>query len=346
MRDDVVIDGSAGEGGGQVLRSALALSLATGRALRIERVRARRERPGLLRQHLTAVEAAARIGDAEVEGAVLRSQQVAFRPRGVRAGRYRFAVGTAGSAALVLQTVLLPLCLAGAPSEVVVEGGTHAPWAPPWDFLERTFLPLVRRMGFDADGRIERRGFHPAGGGRIRVAIGPHGPLAPLDLRERGAVRRLSARILHARIPLHVAHRERDALLATDRFRPSDVAIEEALDSPGPGNAVVLVVECEHVVEVFTAFGRIGVRAEAVAAEAVAEMEAYLASGVPAGPHLADQLLLPMALGAGGTFRTVAPTTHASTNCDVIAAFLGARPQFLPEEGGTFRAVVAPRAGR
>src|SRR5262249_42087340 len=157
-----------------------ALSLVTQRPFRIERIRAKRKKPGLLRQHLTAALAAARIGCAEMIGAELGASALEFRPQGVVPGDYTFSVGTAGSATLGLQTILPPLLVARAPWRLVLEGGTHNPQAPPWDFLERAFLPLIRRMGPRVETTLERHGFYPAGGGRFRVAIEPVARLAPL----------------------------------------------------------------------------------------------------------------------------------------------------------------------
>src|SRR5262245_17125561 len=169
----IIIDGSSGEGGGQILRTALALSLVTGTPFRIQKIRAGRPKPGLLRQHLTAVQAAVEVGSASASGAELGSQELSFWPGKVRAGAYRFAIGPAGSACLVVQTVLPPLLLAGGPSSLVVEGGTHNPFAPPWDFLARAFFPLLQRMGARVSTTLERHGFFPAGGGRLRVEIEP-----------------------------------------------------------------------------------------------------------------------------------------------------------------------------
>jgi RNA 3'-terminal phosphate cyclase (ATP) len=318
----ITIDGSTGEGGGQMLRTALALSLVTGKPVRIENVRAGRQRPGLMRQHLTAVRAAAAVGDAEVEGATLGSTSVDFRPRVLRPGRHEFAVGTAGSTTLVLQTVLLPLLLASAPSEVVIEGGTHNTQAPPFDFLARAFLPLLARMGAKVDLRLERAGFYPAGGGRIVAAIEPVSRLVPLELFARGEIRRTGARALLANLPHGIGIRELDIVRKRLAW-PGDTLVVEANDeAPGPGNVLLLEIESDHVTEVFTGFGQPNVRAEAVAERVVAEAREYLASGAPVGIHLADQLLLPLALAGAGGFRTLAVTPHTTTNADVIRRFL------------------------
>src|SRR5216684_863631 len=184
----IVIDGSQGEGGGQVLRTSLALSLVTGKPFRIENIRAKREKPGLLRQHLTAVNAATKVSDAAVEGAQLGATTLTFVPRAVRSGDYRFAIGTAGSTTLVLQTILLPLAIAAEPSTLAIEGGTHNPHALPFEFLENAFIPLLRRMGAGVELELVRPGFYPAGGGEIRVRITPLRRLGPLHIEERGEI--------------------------------------------------------------------------------------------------------------------------------------------------------------
>src|SRR5438874_10033599 len=185
----LIIDGSEGEGGGQILRTSLALSLVTGQPFRIERIRAKRQKPGLLRQHLTGVEAARTVGCAEVVGGALNSQTLEFRPGVVTPGNYRFAVGTAGSATLVLQTVLPSLLTASGTSTLTLEGGTHNPLAPPFDFLARSFMPLIHRMGPSVELELRAAGFYPAGGGRFHTRIEPAKRLFPLVLNERGAIR-------------------------------------------------------------------------------------------------------------------------------------------------------------
>jgi RNA 3'-terminal phosphate cyclase (ATP) len=320
----LTIDGSRGEGGGQILRSSLALALATGTPFRIERIRAGRAKPGLMRQHLTALEAATAVGGASVEGAAIGSQEVVFRPSGVRAGTYRFAVGTAGSAGLVLQTVLLALATAGGSSALILEGGTHNPHAPPFDFLAGAFLPLLRRMGARVEARLERAGFYPAGGGRMAIEIGEAFALTPLNLPTRGATLRRRARALVSRLPRQIGDRELAVVRSQLGWAADElevVVLDEGM--AGPGNVLLLEIESAHVTEVFTGFGEVGVRAEAVAEQAAQEARRYLAADVPVGPHLADQLLLPLALAGGGRFRTVPLTRHATTNIEVIRQFLG-----------------------
>ncbi|MBN1203799.1 MAG: RNA 3'-terminal phosphate cyclase [Myxococcaceae bacterium] len=317
----VRIDGSKGEGGGQVLRTSLALSLVTGTPFQMVNIRAGRQKPGLLRQHLTAVKAAAEVGAAEVTGAELGSRELTFKPRALSAGNYSFAVGTAGSATLVLQTVLPALMLASGPSTLMLEGGTHNPAAPPFDFLEKAYLPLVRRMGPKVEAVLERYGFFPAGGGKFRVSVEP-APLRPLTLLERGAVKRRQATALIAQLPFDVAKRELAAVERVLKWKPTELRTEELKRSTGPGNVLWLEVESEHVTEVFTAFGERGVRAEEVAERAAGAARRYLEAEVPVGENLCDQLLLLLALAKGGTFRTLPLDGHSETQLHTFSNFL------------------------
>jgi RNA 3'-terminal phosphate cyclase (ATP) len=297
----------------------------------------------LLRQHWTAVEAAAAVGGAEVAGAALGSRTVEFRPTTLRPGDHRFAVGTAGSATLVLQAVLPALLTAAGSSRLVLEGGTHNPHAPPFEFLARTFLPLVSRLGAAVEARLVRRGFYPAGGGLIEVSVRPAAALRPLELLERGPVRAVSAVAIAARLPRHVARRELDALAGELPLSASSA--EEDRSSPGPGNALVVTIESESVTEVVTAFGERGVPAETVAHRAAAEAKAYLAAGVPVGVHLADQLMVPLALAGGGAYRTLPLSPHAVTNIEVVRRFLDVSVE-AATEGGVCRVEMAGPAGR
>jgi RNA 3'-terminal phosphate cyclase (ATP) len=343
MTKDILIDGAAGEGGGQLLRTSLALSLVTGRPFRIERIRAGRPKPGLLRQHLTAVQAAAAVSGARVAGADLGSRELRFEPSPVRGGDYRFAVGTAGSATLVFQTVFPALLGAQSPTRLVLEGGTHNPFAPTFEFLAKTFLPLLRRMGATVSARLEAYGFYPAGGGRFVVEIEPAGQLQPLTLLERG-VSRVSARALVASLPETIAKRELSIVrerLGLDRLVCHPVTVD---GSRGPGNVMTITIESEHVTEVVTGFGVKGVAAEKVASDVCDEAAAYLSLDVPVGNHLADQLLLPMALGRGGTFRTLKPTAHTETNANVIRRFLPVSIAIEHEAAGAYRITVGTAA--
>jgi RNA 3'-terminal phosphate cyclase (ATP) len=336
----LTIDGSQGEGGGQILRSSLALSLVTGRPFRITRIRAGREKPGLMRQHLAAVQAAAKVGGAKVSNAALGSTELVFEPGYVRPGEYHFAIGTAGSASLVLQTVLPPLLTADDPSRLTIEGGTYNMHAPPFDFVARTFVPVLNRLGLKLKVKQRRPGFYPAGGGCIEVDIAARSAWAPLGLTERGRLRGRSARALVARLPVSIAERELRVIRRKLGWDEDELQAEEVRDSRGPGNVMMLTLCYDHVTEVFTGFGARGVRAEQVARSAMDEACRYLDCDAPVGEHLADQILLPLALGAGGTFRTTALTDHTTTNIAVLRTFLDLDIETREEPAGTWRISV------
>ncbi len=337
----ITIDGAEGEGGGQVLRNALALALVTGRPFAISNIRAGRDKPGLMRQHLTAVEAACAISGSTCDGAAVGAADLVFHPGATRAGDYHFAVGTAGSTGLVLQTVLMPLLLVEGPSRLVLDGGTHAMAAPPFDFIERCFLPVVNRMGPRVTARLVCHGFYPRGGGRIEVEIVP-APLHPVDCLERGALTATSATVLIAGLPFDIATRELEAARGLLDW-PEDAFTSQVLDAErGPGNALMLEARFEQGCEIVTGFGRIGTSAESLARTAAQRMAGFLATPAFAGPYLADQLLLPFALAGGGNFTTVKPSGHSLTAAEVIARFTGLRCRFTQQADGSHLVVVGP----
>lgn len=338
------IDGSMGEGGGQLLRSSLALSLLTGAPFRITKIRAGRARPGLMRQHLVAVLAAAKIGGAKVTGDELGSTEISFEPRAIAGGDHAFAIGGAGSTTLVFQTILLPLLLgtpAGtAPCTLTFDGGTHNPMAPPFEFLQRAFLPVLARMGGRVEVTLERHGFYPAGGGRFTAVVHRAPALTRLDLLHRGEVRATSATAVLAQVAPSVGLRELDVLAARlgwDRAACKPAMVERP---HGPGNVLMATVESAEVTEMFTGFGERGVRAETVAEAVAHEAARYIEANVPVGEHLADQLLLPMALGAGGVFRTVKPSQHCLTQIELLKLFLGTEITTTEETEGAWRIEV------
>lgn len=315
----ITIDGSMGEGGGQILRTALSASMITGKPFHIERIRARRRRPGLLHQHLTAVRAAGEISGAKMEGGELGSESLTFHPDEVQRGSYHFAIGTAGSTGLILQTLLVPLLGCGGESELFIEGGTHNEGAPPFEFLDLAFSPVLRIMGADFRLSLLRPGFYPAGGGQIRAVI-RGAAWRPLELTTRGSVLAVWARALVARLPISIA--ERELALVRDRLGwPRDRLTAETVEADGPGNVVLAAVESENITEVFTGFGRRGLPAEEVSTSVIDRVQDYLDANVPVGPHLADQLLLPLAQSGGGRFLTFEPTAHFRTNVEVLGHF-------------------------
>lgn len=318
----IEIDGAQGEGGGQVLRSALSLSMCTGQPFRIKNIRGNREKPGLMRQHLTAVRASVEICDATVTGDEVGSRDLTFSPGAVKAAQYTFSIGTAGSCTLVLQTILPPLLTANAPSLVRITGGTHNKAAPPVDFLERSFLPLVERMGPKVSLTLVRHGFYPRGGGEIEAVVTPVQSLAPLSLLTRGQRIGGFAEAYIAAVPLHVAKRELEIVGNSLNWAPEQLHVRGLAGDVGPGNALTITIQHEAVTEVFTGFGAKGLSAEDVAKGATQRARAYLAADIAVGPHLADQLLLPMALAGGGEFTTLPVTQHFLSHVAIIRAFL------------------------
>jgi RNA 3'-terminal phosphate cyclase (ATP) len=328
---DITIDGSQGEGGGQILRSSVALSAITGKSLRVVNIRAGRKKPGLMRQHLTSVQAAAQICNAEVIGATAGASEITFLPQEVQAGCCHLRVGTAGSAMLVLQTVVPPLLTADAPSTVTVEGGTHNMMAPPFDFLARSWVPLIERMGPCVSARIERYGFYPAGGGRVVCEIAPSPTLAGFDLLDAGRVQDRRLRVLISNLSRGIAEREIKQALRKLNW-PAAVSQIEHVESNGPGNVLLAELECENVGAVFCGFGKIGVRAEQVADGVVRNIRSWMKSQAPVGPFLADQLMLPLAISAaqsqdcsvrrGGSFLTGPLTEHSRTQMELLPVFL------------------------
>jgi RNA 3'-terminal phosphate cyclase (ATP) len=329
----IELDGSVGEGGGQILRTSLTLAMITGRPFRIRQIRARRSKPGLMRQHLVAVQAAAQICGAEVRGAAVGSQELEFVPGKIRGGDYRFAIGTAGSCTLVLQTVLPALLMAGQPSTLHLSGGTHNPMAPPVQFLQRAFCRLLAEMGAQVDVRLERFGFYPAGGGEVIASVVPCAQLRPRTWMERGERKAAYAECFTAGIPSRVAQRELECVGKAMNWGEEQLLARRLPDDQGPGNALMLTLDYEHTTEVFTAFGEKSVSAENVAREAVQRARQYLCSKAAVSEYLGDQLMLPLALAGGGGFTVDEVSMHARTNAGVIELFLPVRFEFARHEG-------------
>lgn len=321
----IELDGAAGEGGGQILRTALSLSMITGQPFRITNIRAARARPGLLRQHLVAVQAAARICGADVGDVAVGAQTLVFVPGAIRAGEYAFAIGSAGSSTLVLQTVLPALLLAGQPSRITVTGGTHNSMAPPSHFLERAYGRMLAAMGAEVAFELRRFGFYPAGGGELVATVQPCAGLQPLDLLERGARLHGYAESFVAGVPESVARRELECIGQGMGWGEAQLRCHRLPAEMGPGNVLLLTLEHERVTEVFAGFGEKMVRAETVARQTLERARRYIASGAAVSECLADQLMLPMALAGAGSFTTDVLSSHARTNAQVIARFLPVR---------------------
>ncbi|MCL2624835.1 MAG: RNA 3'-terminal phosphate cyclase, partial [Planctomycetaceae bacterium] len=332
-------DGSQGEGGGQILRSSLALSLVTGKPFCMENIRAGRKKPGLSRQHLTAVHAATEIGAADVTGDGIGSMRLTFRPQKIKPGDFHFSVGTAGSTTLVLQTVLPALMLAEKPSTLRLTGGTHNPFAPPLDFLVKAYLPLLAKIGPQVETKLVRPGFYPAGGGEFHATIVPTKTLKPLQLVKRDKIVRHGVRLLFAHLPFPVVERERREIMQKTDWDESVFEICEMPNSRGPGNLVMIEAESSDVCELFTGFGEVNVPAEKVARDALEQYRRYLAANVPVGVYLADQLMLPLGiaahLGAGPSeFLTHDLSLHGITHIDIIKRFLNIDMELVRHDNG------------
>ncbi|NIO68891.1 MAG: RNA 3'-phosphate cyclase [Anaerolineae bacterium] len=348
----ITIDGSYGEGGGQVLRTSLTLAALLGEPVRIENIRAKRPKPGLQAQHLTGVLATAQICNAELKGAELGSQTLTFTPQSpLQAGDYTFDVaearkgGSAGSTSLVFQTLLLPLAFTDGDSHLTIRGGTHVAWSPPFHYLQHVYLPTLARMGIEATVEINQWGWYPIGGGEIRARVKGQGirdggaspipyPLSPVTLVERGELKRLWGISALSNLPAHIAQRQKrqaERLLRERGFTP-EIEIVDA-PSPGQGTVVFLVAEFENVVAGFTSYGARGKRAEKVAEEACREFIQYYDSGQALDKHLADQLILPMSLAAGQSgFTTCEVTQHLLTNVGVVERLMGVKAEIEGKE--------------
>jgi RNA 3'-terminal phosphate cyclase (ATP) len=321
--ETIYIDGSVGEGGGQVLRTSLTLAVITGKHLHIEKIRANRPKPGLGKQHLVCVEAAREICGAKCAGAKLGSTSLDFEPGGVQAGNYQFDIGSAGSASLVIQTILPVLFTAPEASAVIVTGGTHNSWAPPYDFLKESFLPAIKTMGFKVDCRLLRYGFYPAGGGQIASDIKPGGenPEKIIELCQPMVNPKIHAVVYTAKLPNRVVQRQR-RLIAESGLPIAGFEHIEVMDSAGPGNCVVVRVVCNNRTTVLTGFGSRGKPSEKVIDEVVTETRDFISSGAAIDHYLADQLLIYMAMRKGGRFTTNQLSKHLTTNMEVIKKFL------------------------
>jgi len=314
----IQLDGT--EGGGQMLRTALSLSMVTGQPFRMVNIRGKRSRPGLMRQHLTCVKAACAISDGVADGAELKSQELVFRPGKMSGGEYSFSIGTAGSTLLLFQTLLPALLHAEEPSTLLLEGGTHNPLAPPFEFIERVFLPQLRKMGGNAEIVLERTGFAPAGGGLVRCHIQPGGKLEPLHLLEIGEPTGYRITVLMRNLRRNIA--ERMIAAALPHLPDAETLVDVREDGPGQGVCCLCEVTLPHSTEILTGFGELQVTAEKIGHRTGRALSQFVQSRAPVSPHLADQLLLPMALAGGGSFLTTLPDDHVRTNISVIEKFL------------------------
>ena len=343
--ESVVIDGMYGEGGGQIIRTALSLAAVTGREVEIVNIRAGRSKPGLQPQHLASVRAAAMLCDAEVSGAAAGSMRLTFHPHAKpRADSYHLEVGTAGATALVLQTALLPLALADGPSQLRVTGGTHVPHAPVIEYLEAVYLPMLRRLGISANCSYSRAGFYPRGGGEVSAEVAPCRKLKCLDLTVRGKLQSVKAVVLTSELPDHVGERGQAAVEHSLKGIGRRVEIvQRRQPSAGPGAAVIITATCENGSGGFSALGERGKPMERVAEEACKAFLRWWKSGAACDEHLGDQLVLPAAL-AGGESRWTVPevTEHLQTVLWVVGQLLPVEAEITGREDGTQQVMLRP----
>lgn len=317
-----MLDGAIGEGGGQILRSALALSVITQKPFKIINIRAKRAKSGLMRQHLTAVKAAKTISNAQSIGDEINSQNIEFYPKEIQSGEFNFKVSTAGSALLVFQTILYPLLYAKAASQVRIEGGTHNAMAPTFDYINQIFLSHLNTLGAKVSGHLENYGFYPAGGGVCKFLIEPISHWKQKQFGLRGKTKKIKIVVLLANLPIRIAQREIDFLSKSLIDYRVDSEIVELNNISGAANVIQVMIENEYGHELFVGFGEKRKRAEQVAQELLGEIKNYLEGDVLMGPYIADQLLIPMALSGSGGFLTTELSQHTITNIDIIKKIL------------------------
>ncbi len=343
MANVVEIDGSFGEGGGQILRTTLALAALTGRPVRIYNIRAKRPRPGLQRQHLVSVKAVAELSSARVEGLRLGSTEIVFHPGPIRGGRFKFDIGTAGSVTLVLQAVLPVAAFAPSPVHLWIRGGTDVPWSPPVDYVRFVLRRLLEKMGYFFDINLRRRGHYPKGGGIVEVEVAqPPRRLAPVELAERGALLYIEGLSHAVRLPRHVAERQARAAEAMIRSSLPDIPVKIEIEwyepnrDPhlGPGSGIVVWAVGQRSVLGGDALGAKGKPAEKVGEEAARKLIEDLKTGKGLDRHASDMMITYAAVACGRSVLGGAKLTkHAWTNLYVVKRILPEiRADFI--EGG------------
>lgn len=321
------IDGSTGEGGGQVLRTCLSLSLITGQSFKITNIRKGRKSPGLKAQHLKAVEVAAEVGRATVYGADPNSTTVTFSPKTIQPGNIECKIGTAGSTSLVLQTIILPLSMGNAASSISITGGTHVPWAPSFDFLKYHWMQYLIKLGIDISLVMDMAGFYPRGGGRIHAIVRPTDSILPLNLTHRGALKQIRGLSAVANLDRRIAERQRAQILhrLSDHYPLNDIRILQ-LPSKFKGTTVCLICDFEYTQCCYFALGELGKPAERVADEVIEKIEYFLSTDAAIDEYLADQILLPLTIAKSESyFSTSKITRHLLTNAEIIQEFIPVR---------------------
>ena len=339
----VEIDGSFGEGGGQILRTSLSLSCLTGKPFRIFNIRKNRRKPGLQPQHLTSVRAAKIVSGAKTKGDEIGSSSLVFEPAGCRPGEYAMDIGTAGSTSLVLQTVVPALLFAGDESRITLTGGTHVPMSPPFDYLAGVYGLALKRLGLDVRFRIEKYGFYPKGGGKVQAEVRPAEGVRPLVAFDRGRLQKLTGVSAVGNLPESIAKRQKDALTETLRTASNIVAEVrvESVPTLGTGTFVFLLAEYEGAVAGFSSIGVRGKRAEVVGAEAARQFLDYHESGAALDMHLADQLAVFLSMAEGvSSFTTESISQHLLTNLETVRKFRDFDYRIEGSEKGPGRVII------
>lgn len=339
MPATIQIDGSQGEGGGQILRTALALSMITGQAFELINIRAGRKKPGLMRQHLVCVQASQHISQAYVEGAELHSQRLYFTPQHVQSGKYQFQIGSAGSTTLVLQTLLPALLLQNEASDLTISGGTHNPLAPTADFIEHCFLPALEKLGIEVEFKLNKAGFFPIGAGEIQIKIQPWQHRNKLNLLDRGTLQSTEAfaAVLNLSEEAQIAQRE---LATLNKGLKLDTQQQFHLNGISQGNTAYVKVEYQQHIQLFTALGEMRKSAEQITNHLAEQVKQYMESNAAVDEYLADQLLLPLALGQGGEFTAQCISEHTRTQATMIEKFIDCEIEFIEVDKTLFQVKV------
>ncbi len=343
----IVVDGSFGEGGGQILRTALGLAVALRKPVKVVNIRAKRKNPGLRRQHLTAVKVLATISNARVEGLRLGSTEIVFEPRELRGGRYRFDIGTAGSITLVLQALIPALPFTSEPLEIELVGGTDVPWSPPIDYVRFVLIPILSRMGYDLEIEVKRRGHYPRGGGIVKIRSRPRGKLDSIELIDRGKALEIVG-VSHAvKLPRHVAERQANAAKKVLEQLGIPIRIDIEWYPPhkdphlGPGSGIVVAAKCENSILGGDALGAKGKPAEKVGEEAATKLLQELRTGAALDKHMGDMIVAPAALACGTTrFKASEMTMHAYTVIELVKLIVGTQATVRGELGQPFEAEI------
>lgn len=338
----IEIDGSCGEAGGQILRSALGLSSLLKKPFKIHNLRKGRSKPGLRAQHLTAVNASTLISGARTRGASEGSTELEFEPSAVKCGDYFFDIGTAGSTTLVAQTLLPMLVLSEGPSTIALRGGTHNPMSPPFDFIKEVFLVFLGRLGLNVSAQISSYGFYPKGGGKITLGIRPSKETKPLILTERGSLISVKCISGVGGLPMGIAERQADSAIKKLKGLPAEARSLE-VHTPGEGSFVFIRAEYENSMAGFTSLGRRGKRAETVGEEAASEFLAHHSSGMALDPRMADQIAIYLSVSGGDSaFTTSRVTNHLTTNLWLISKFVDIRYSVEGTAGGPGTVRIRP----